>query len=176
MVTHLPDDDAAVASAVHRARWHDHLQWANLLQFLGAGGVPGREAWMTTGAFGATLDVGDLFLCPTRAPSAEPAIEGETSVAELGPAQREELGLLVDDAVRVLVEMVLRRGAPPFVAGDEPPGELGSGIEIEAAWPQQKVAVVPDGEDDVVAWLAAHGWTVRPVSSWTEDDLMKALA
>ena len=50
-----------------------------------------------------------------------------------------------------------------------------SGIEIEAAWPEASVAVVPDGADDVVAWLTTHGWAARPVSAWTLDDLLEAL-
>ena len=66
-----------------------------------------------------------------------------------------------------MIESVLRRGAPDFIAG----WETTDGVPLEAAWPDQQVAVVPD--DSQVPDVA--GWEIRTVAGWTVDQLVRIL-
>ncbi len=174
VIARIPDSNDAVDDPGHAARWKDYLQWANLLQFLTS---MGRDAVITSAAQAQTLDVHDLQICPV--PTGAAAREVRALGAELTPAQRDELDLLEDEGAKAMVEEALQRGADDFIAGYEPEGELGAGWILEAAWPEEKVAVLAmtAGPPDAAlnAWLEANGWVARPAEVWTIDELVAAL-
>ena len=167
VVASLPDGPDAIEEVGHRRRWHDWLQWGNLLQFLGG---PGRQALIgATSSYQELLE--DVWLLDTLGSGetevTPPAVELDQSLgADLSEAQLAELSLIVDDEVAALVTTALRRGAPDFVAGHE----MEDGAVIEAAWPDQGVGVVLDGEEIEVA-----GWDLRTARLWTTDALLSAL-
>ncbi|MEZ5264708.1 MAG: hypothetical protein R2755_23655 [Acidimicrobiales bacterium] len=176
----LPDDDASVSSSEHRARWQDWLQWSNLLQFLRA---DGRQALISATSRAALDGWEDLHIAARALPEAaaaapvepapferpdRPAVGGDQPswpVVEISAAMRDELELLEDDAVRTLVEAVLSLGAPDFVAGHE----TSDGIPLEAAWPQQRIAVLPGD----VAVTAVDGWDLRTVAGWRDHEHLR---
>jgi hypothetical protein len=162
VIAALPDAAEDVATDAHRARWHDWLQWANVLQFLDS---HGRQALIGTTSMRDELLVDLLVL--DLVDEAEEAATAATAEVELDGEVLEELDLLTDEAVLKLVRTVLERGAGKFVAGFElPEGEL-----VEAAWPAAQVGVLMPGEE-----LAAAGWDLRPVDRWNADDLTAALS
>ncbi|MEZ5249958.1 MAG: hypothetical protein R2713_12330 [Ilumatobacteraceae bacterium] len=46
---------------------------------------------------------------------------------------------------------------------------------LEAAWPDQRVAVLVDMADDEIAAVVADGWKARDVDDWTLGELLDAL-
>jgi hypothetical protein len=166
----LDDSSEVLGSDAHRTRWADWLPWANLLQFLG---LPESERAGVMAASSQSNDLAwdDLWLRhlaadlpATPRPAPEPSGSSGNETVELTSEQLEELDLVVDPAIAQLVRAALGRGAPMFVAGHEVNGE-----PLEAAWPQQHVAIVMDG-DPVPA-----GWNTRPPQDWTLEDLLGAL-
>ena len=77
------------------------------------------------------------------------------------------LGGLYYMFVRGVVAEVLGRGAPDFVAGWEAP----DGTPLDAAWPDLRVAVIPNGSPAP----ALAGWAIRSAKDWTANDLLLAL-
>jgi len=91
------------------------------------------------------------------------------------PGRIRDTGLdLLGEDVRPLVRQAIEAGAQVPVAGWEP--DTLDGWIIEAAWPEEKVAIVVDAKSARDAWLAGAGWTVRLVENWTAEDLVRALA
>ena len=172
----LPDSETAVADEEHRDRWHDWLQWSNLLQFLGPLGSE------RCAVIAGSSQAGPFILDPLRIMRHE---KGSVSTAqhvvvseqveevqpvpqadvELSEEMLEELSLLIDDEVLALVRTALEQGAPDFRSGvDDDSGE-----PIEALWKDQGVGVSVDG--------VTHTTTldVRPASEWTVEELLDAL-
>lgn len=180
----IPDGDVDVRASGHAGRWRDYLQWANLLQFLSG---PGREAVITTASQGRTLDVHDLKVCPVLAGGAGPDTmpddrmrsEQAHATAGLSSEAQAELALLVDEAAKRLVEAVLEEGAPLFIAGYELADPAVAGAVVEAAWPQERVAVLAAGGGDeehgLLEWLGQNGWEARPASDWSTAELVGVL-
>ena len=165
----IPDDDASLRQAEHPERWRDWAQWANLLQFVRS---PGRSTVICAASEADDLPFDDVWLLdrtpasPVETPIAE--AEGDLAAVaetELTDDMRDELDFVEDEAVRELVEAVLRAGAPPFVAGYEVDYE-----PVEAGWPDARVAVVPDGDE-----RQFPDWEVRPVGDWTVAELLGSL-
>ena len=159
----------SVSTTDHRARWRDWLHWANLLQLLQG---PGRDVLINATSSSADVALDDLWIVDgsrSTTGSGDPGT-GTGSAGEpyftLSRAMTEELGF-VDPELRPLIESVLRRGAPDFVAG----WETTDGVPLEAAWPDQQVAVVPD--DSPAPDVA--GWEIRTVAGWTVDQLVRIL-
>ncbi len=148
----LDDSEGAMHEPEHRDRWRDWLHWGNLLQFLVGDGcqalitVAGEEAGMAD-------DLHALAVAPA------PVVSGDG----LPPEAEDELEL-VDAALRELLRDALLAGAPLFVAGYE----LDDGSQLEAAWPDARVAVLLDDEP------APTGWTARPPDAWAPDELAMA--
>jgi hypothetical protein len=170
VVAALDDREAASGADDHKARWHDWLQWSNVLQFLRGD----REACVCTVTEADELDANDFSVVPppsgpVRAEPLSVAAAAEVGMAALSPDASEELELIVDDDVRDLVERVLHRGAPTPVAGYEEDGWV-----VEVAWPDRKVAITYQLEPEAVAWLDEHGWTARAAEDWDEDELLEA--
>jgi hypothetical protein len=178
VVAAMPDDADSVQSTEHRRRWGDWLRWANVLQFLDG---PGSDVVIAATSAAADTDLSALWLLDGAidAPDVlEPA--GDATVATspmLGSinesAQRpisatmaEELDFVSSD-VRGVVAEVLGRGAPDFVAGWEAP----DGTPLDAAWPDLRVAVIPNGSTAP----ALAGWAIRSAKDWTANDLLLAL-
>lgn len=162
----LPDDDASIASSEHAARWSDWLAWANLLQFLGL--PEDSTAGIIAGSSQATSgDHDDLWLRHVASSSGGSVPTQTTDVAAAAVAltaeQEEELDFL-STSVQELVGAAMRSGFVDLVVGYELGGE-----PIEAAWPDQKVAVLLDGQS------VPPGWDARPVQDWTLDALLAAL-
>jgi ATP-dependent helicase YprA (DUF1998 family) len=91
------------------------------------------------------------------------------------PATEAELALL-HESVRPLVEVVVRRGAPPPIVGYEI--ELNGAAErcrVEAAWPAKKVAILLEEETTTGAPAATDGWTALPLRAWTPEKLYLAV-
>ncbi len=155
----LPDDDSSIADAGHRSRWYDWLQWSNLLQFIRS---PGRDAVITAASI---ADEGDFELTSLAAWLARDAAIDADDLT-LDDAMTDELDLLADEDVRIMVERMLRRGAPDFVAGEEV-----DGIPLEAAWPSARVAIVPDDFDHDLP----SSWRVVEVGKVTDEDVAEML-
>ena len=174
----LPDDDPALADPSHRGRWADWLAWANVLQFLGtpddstgaviagasqSGTDDHDDLWLRHRARRTSAETGGTAPADDGVPF-EQGTPGARSHALLTDEQREDLGLIDDDA-RELVEAVLGSDSPRFVAGFETP----DGKVVEAAFPDRKVGVLLPGDD------RPDGWDARPVRDWTIDELRVAL-
>ncbi len=158
VISSISDSAAAVVESEHHHCWQDHLQWANVIQFLT--GV-GRDAVISASSVGEEA-VHDLWLVDAEAG------EGPVPVGtELAEAMVDELELVEDDAVRRLVEAVLRAGGPSFEAGHE----LASGDLVEAGWPDHHVGVVSDG----ATIPAPADWAIKTTSAWSTDTLLEAL-
>jgi replicative superfamily II helicase len=179
VVARLPDDEDTITSPSHPDRWRDWLQWANLLQFVGATGEVNREAVMTSATHAQGLDVGDLMICP--APRVDATVSDAPiadSPEKLTTEMTEELDLLVDEEVLMLVTDALVAGAPLFVAGYEPEGAPGEGLLVEAAWPAARVAVLDAdtaNDESLCNRLRSLGWDARPTAEWTAADLVTAI-
>jgi hypothetical protein len=161
----LPDGLDDVADPGHKARWTDWLAWANILQFLGtpenSTGTVVAASSQATGDGHHDLWLRQLATAGVVAPEptgAGPALE------PLDADLIEELSF-VDDDIRPLVEAVIGRDGPRFVAGHE----TAEGLIVEAAFPDQKVGILLPGDD------VPEGWDARPLTGWTADDLQRAL-
>jgi len=146
-----------VVAETHRVRWHDHLQWANILQFLRSNGC---EAVLSASSMGAEA-LEDMWIADV---AAGPSL---TEGREPSPAMLEELELVDDEVTRALVDTVLRGGAGDFVAGFE----LDDGQLVEACWPQQRIGVLRADQPAP----AVAGWDLRPVSGWDATALLAAV-
>jgi ATP-dependent helicase YprA (DUF1998 family) len=164
----LPDSAADVDSEQHRERWHDWLQWSNLLQFLGS---PGEER---CAVIAGASQAGGFLLEPllisrhrTAMPTVivEPAPIAAPSVVALSAQMEEELDLLEDEEVRALVHSVLARDVPDFVSGIEDD----EGVPIEAVWEHAGIGVSAAGVTH------STSFTVKPAAEWTVDELTDAL-
>ena len=170
-LTVLDDTDAAAEDPAHKTRWRDWLQLANVLQHLGAS--PDRApaaatAWTRVGAGELDLDAFDAVpvaaaeAAETPGPFTAGGLDAETA-AELAYA---------DPAVRELLEQAIALGAAAPEIGHEPEGVGGqAGWQVEAAWPDAKVALLVDDESARDRWLAEAGWQVRRADEWTAEDL-----
>ena len=107
------------------------------------------------------------------APSA-PAARAARAPAAPVAAAPDELQYL-GGAARHLVEQVCRAGAPRPQVGYELYGDGAAGWPLEAAWPDERVAVVLDAVADRDAWLEAQNWKSRHADRWTPDELRTAL-
>lgn len=83
----------------HRARWHDWLQWSNLLQFLDY--ATGCQALLGSVSTADELLETSLLLDLVAPPSADP-----DPVPDLADEVFEELDLIEDSAVADLVRAV----------------------------------------------------------------------
>lgn len=165
----LDDAPEGVSTAEHRARWSDWLPWSNLLQFVGD--PESERAGIVAGASQRdALEWGDVWLrhravasVDTTLPEVD-ALSVSGVAVELTEEQLEELGYFVDEAAAELARRALERGAPMFVGGHEV-----DGVPLEAAWPEQAVAILGAGEPP------PSGWNARQATDWTLGDLLAAL-
>jgi hypothetical protein len=160
VVSSIADGPAEVAYEGHRLRWQDHLQWANILQFLRS---DGREVVICASSMGAE-PLEDLWILDTKVtPGVVPARPG----SELDEEIVEELDFLDDDATRALVEKTLLLGVRSFVAGYE----FDDGTQVDAGWPDQRIGVMASGKP----LPAIEGWDIRSAGTWTVTALADAL-
>ncbi|MGB3443132.1 MAG: DEAD/DEAH box helicase [Actinophytocola sp.] len=164
------DDDAALETADHKARWWAWLYWSNLIQFLAAGGGDGI-ALASSAAPGYPVET--LAACSAVASAPVPA-----SGALKDPAWREILALLDEDAPGSVLTALAHRLAE---VGKEAPVygyELGSGRwQADFAWPDQRLVIVLDEGSEAVRRnevFDAEGWTVRTVEDSDELDAFLA--
>jgi hypothetical protein len=133
----VDDHDDVVGSPQQLEAWHDWLALTNVLQFV----EPGR------------------FHAVTR--SGLPATTAQESAAEattLSPAWQ-EIADVSEGRSLELVRAVAALGMPVPEAGHEvDDGEY----VVDLAWPDRRIAVSVEVDDDRDTWLVAHGWTVVP--------------
>ncbi|MFC6017535.1 DEAD/DEAH box helicase [Plantactinospora solaniradicis] len=180
----------------HRRRWAGWLAWANVVQFLAAGGGDGAQLARTTlddfdPASMAVSEGTGLRLTQRPMP-----IDAETSTwlglspeatppdddpADVDSPWQDVLHYFNRDesALEALVQTLIRRGMPVPVVGYE----LGDqGWPAELAWPEQRVAVVLSGSPDDPeitdrnGAYAAAGWRVRTAREWSAEELTDRLA
>jgi len=119
-------------------------------------------------------------------PEPQPAADREeTAPAELSPQWERILDYLTPDEpglaqfVRELAGELAKRDKP--APREEQVGfELPDGMwQAEIAWPEDKVAIVLDGDDEETrrrnAAYAEAGWDARPVSKWTPQELAERI-
>ena len=134
----VDDRDDAVGTPQQLEAWHDWLALTNVLQFV----EPGRfHAVTSSGLLAATAQ--------------ESAAERATT---LSPGWQ-EIADVSEGASLDLVRAVAGLGVPVPEAGHEvDDGEY----VVDLAWPERRIAVSVEVDDDRNTWLAAHGWTVAP--------------
>jgi hypothetical protein len=146
----IDDDSGVLDTADHRRRWHDWLQWSNLLQFLRSAG---RDAVICAASEQPDSLLDGLYVTTDAAHHlghASPATAAP-SVGSVSADMEGELDLVEDDPVRVVVRSLLEAGAPDFVAGPELRPDLSP---PEAAWPEHRVAIVASDWDGALP----DGW------------------
>ncbi|HET8931109.1 MAG TPA: hypothetical protein VFN21_10670, partial [Acidimicrobiales bacterium] len=168
----IDDRHPAIDQPMHTQRWRDWLQWTNLLQFLRTD----REAVIATVSMADHLDPADLTIVgAATGAKTDPNVPAEAanagSPAGLSAEAHQALDDLVDDQVCTLVQAVLVAGAPVPEVGYEL-----DGMPVEAAWPDERVAVLTGSEpDELRAALDAAGWTFHAVDDWDTNALATAL-
>lgn len=164
VISSIPSRTVDVESPQHRDRWLDWMQWANVLQFLRG---YGRNVVISATTQADSIDLDHLWMLDGTAPAESSAAgsDGERDRIALTDDQQDELELVDDDDVRDLVRSALELGAPEFVAGYEIDGR-----PVEAVWPDQRVGVSIDADEN-----SHSDYDIRPVGSWTLDDLLVAL-
>ena len=167
VVAAVPDDEVDYMDPVHRERWRSWLSWTNVLQFLGPIDSE-RTAWVAGTSEAGSPDQDDLWILTRAGDSStviSPVVIGAPLRVSVNSQMEEELELLEDDEVEDLVRNALEHGAADFIAGYEFDGQ-----PIEAAWPNEKVAVMPQGDTTEIS-----GWDIRGVDQWTVDELLRAI-
>ncbi len=163
----LDDDGAMLDTADGGLRWRAWLYWANLLQFLDAGGGSGVQLVASrAGEFPV-----DALAVGREPRSAAPAPEPTTAV---DGAWTEVLETLEPDEapLRRIAELLAARGKAAPVFGHE----LGEHAwQIDFGWPDVRAGVLlsveahsEEGRRRDAAYAAA-GWTVRSVQDWLAD-------
>ncbi len=169
VVAALDDDLTARALPVdqnaHRRRWSEWLRWSNILQLAAS---PTTEIVIAATSEVDSFPIEDLPLVSSATAAAgasdeRVADEGEMAITD---AMEEELDLVLDDAVAELVRQALRRGVPDFESGPEH-----NGSPLEAAWREQRVAVLGSDEEG----FTTDGWDARPAGGWSSDELVAVL-
>jgi ATP-dependent helicase YprA (DUF1998 family) len=163
----LDDQPGAVGQPGHRERWADWLHWANLAQFLRG---PDQPALFVTTT---------MSWNPGLHPLASQAARGDAMAPEVGPARVKELDapwLLVAEYTADTVLPLLRELAARDLPRPEPGYEIGDkAVQVEFAWPDDKLAVVIDAEPDRDDYLAEHGWRVVRAGDGASDEISRAL-
>ncbi|WP_214370457.1 DEAD/DEAH box helicase [Pseudonocardia sp. H11422] len=130
----VDDRDEVVGSPAQVEAWRDWLALSNIFQFL----EPGRFAAHTA----------------TTAVEAPVPATGEASI----PPDWQAIADTWDGAGRNLVLALAAAGVPVPESGLE---VADGDYQIDLAWPQQRIAIVVEGDDDELGdWLRTNGWTV----------------
>jgi len=164
----LDDRPSEVGGPSHSARWRDWLRWSNVLQFL------------TRPRFGHELPVRMVEIWTRR--SEDPLAGTWIPLAESAPGHAAEPSLelapewslvrdYTDPMLTQLIAIMARNGIEVPEAGAEV-GPDESVWQVELAWPDSKVAVVVDVDEDRDEWLAKHGWTVAFAEEAFEPDTL----
>ena len=165
VIAALPDDHQNVSSDQHAERWHDWLQWSNMLQFLGPIGSD-RAAVITATSIPAEHTIDQLRI---GRHGQEQGVEAEIyepqHAATFSAEVEEELDLLEAPEVESLVRRALVGGAPLFTAG----AEVGDGISVEAMWIEHGVGIAASGT------TVPEGFDVRFADDWTVAELLSKL-
>jgi hypothetical protein len=133
----LDDREDVVGSAAQVEAWHDWLALGNVLQFV----EPGRFHAHT---------------CTTLGDST-PAEAAAEATPRILPAAWQEIADVSDGPTLDLVLALAAVGVPVPEAGHEvDDGEHA----IDLAWPDRRIAVSVEVDDDRDTWLREHGWTV----------------
>ncbi|MEV5641266.1 DEAD/DEAH box helicase [Streptomyces flaveolus] len=170
--TVLDDRDEAVAEPAHRRRWADWLRWSNLLQLLTGAHGPAlprsfhQVAVSTTGqvdAHAVALLAGAL---PTTSGVPEQLPQPWAEAVEWAAPQVEEL------LFALVKEAHTRRYGAPEV-GFELDERLPD--QAELAWPDARVAVFLDTNENRDAAFAAAGWHVAHAETVDVAELAERL-
>jgi ATP-dependent helicase YprA (DUF1998 family) len=163
----LDDRPDAVGEPGHRGRWADWLHWANLAQFLR--GSDRSATFVTT----------TMRWDPALHPLATPAPHVGAIPVAVGPAPSEELDApwqLVAEYTADSVLPLLRDLAATGLPWPEPGYEIGErAVQVELAWPDDKVALVIDAEPDRDGYLTEYGWHVVQAGDSAFEEITGAL-
>ena len=133
-----------------RARWHDWLHLANILQHLG------DNAIVTTTRTYAPGDLGGGVAATASSPAA---------------VASELLGDILDPGALPLGQAAFDAGWRDLVVGYPSGDEHDTPVEI--AWPAAKVGILPSG---VERPSTLSDWDLRAPEEWTVETLLRALA
>ena len=144
-VVALDDSHEAVSSADHAASWRRWLQLANSLAGCGYPVTLAATSAEDVGARGAVAQSPSSAAGGTAAAAVDlsPAWAA-LSLEVLTPEEQDLVTALADEGV----------GEPDYGA------EVGDGIPVDFSWPEVKVAVLDDTDEDTERELAAEGWVV----------------
>ncbi len=162
----IDDSTEGLVEPAHRQRWADWLQWANVLQFASD---RYSEHVISARSEHASLDLGNLMLIPGG--------EGAVAIPILELADVEdELALVTSASAQNLARRALaHEGVPMPIVGYDLDGD-GDLPPLEVAWPQQKVAILVETDEDSAAAIRQAGWAAKDVEEWTLGELLQAIA
>ena len=153
VLTVLDDRPSEVGGPTHDAQWRDWLRWSNLTQFVTRPtyGItaPMRmaESWTRM-----SLDEFRGRALPLALRPAPPApVEADLACPRWGLVME-----YTDERLHPVGRRLAELGVPEPEAG----GEVGDAElwQVEYCWPDDRIAVVVDTDDDRDAWLARQGW------------------
>ncbi|MGO8961272.1 MAG: DEAD/DEAH box helicase [Streptosporangiaceae bacterium] len=163
----LDDRPKVVGEPGHREQWADWLHWANLAQFLR--GSDRSVLFVTT----------TMPWDPALHPLSSPTLVAGSLPSAASPARAKKLDapwLVVaeyaaDSVLSLLQELAARDWPLP-----EPGYEVGDrAVQVELAWPGDKVALVLDAEPDRDNYLAECGWHVVRDGDSAFEEITRAL-
>ncbi len=168
----LDDRPSEVGGPVHERQWRDWLRWSNVLQFLTlprhGHAMPLRMAELWT--------VSSLDYFGTRpVPLALAATPEPAPTVDVVPPDWQVTIEYTHECLAGIGRRLAAHGATAPEAG----GEVGGDPEVwqvEYSWPEQRLAVVVDDDDERDAWLGRHGWRVFRYHEGGEEGLVQSIA
>lgn len=161
----LDDRKTEVGGPNHSARWRDWLRWSNVLQFL------------TRPRFGHELPMRMAEIWTRE--SVDPLAGSMLPLAGVAPVAAAaglapEWALVRDYTDPILTQLIAIMSSTgievPEAGAEVGPDE--SVWQVELAWPDAKVAVVVDVDDQRDEWLVDAGWTVASADGQFAPDTL----
>ncbi|MFD1829783.1 DEAD/DEAH box helicase [Streptomyces desertarenae] len=167
----LDDRPDAVASGGHKECWADWLRWSNLLQFLqpAASDELPRSFHQVAVSTGDQVDPHTVALLTSSLPT------GTGEPQPLPPKWAEAVEWASTEVEDILLQLVEKaRGGNidvpqvGFEYGDQ-------AVQVELAWPDEKIAVFVDVDEHRDADLKRAGWYVAHADAVSVPELIKKL-
>ncbi|WP_257573132.1 hypothetical protein [Streptomyces sp. JJ66] len=167
----LDDRPEAITGNGRKDRWVDWLSWSNLLQFLqpAAGDELPRSFHQVAVSTSDQVDPHTVALLtsalPTEAGAPQPLPQAWTEAIEWASSQVEDVLLaLVKEARHGRIDVP----EVGFEYGDQ-------AMQAELAWPDEKVAIFIDLDQQRDAIFARDGWYVARAGAVNETELIEKL-
>lgn len=152
----LDDDPAALGQPGFKDAWQRWLNFANILALRGS-----RHRTSVTTTSNLAQTAGDQA---ARTESAARQTDLSTEWLDI----QQELGVEIAFSLEFFTRLA-DAGLPLPEVGEE----LGPGILVDLSWPQQRVAVMIDPDEQDIADLADEGWRLLPADVGTILDTME---